>query len=86
MKIFEYIKKNYLLPNDGTVVLLHGLENVNIHVIITLSRWCKEQNWKFVHKNEIMGSEASIVILYDIFDHQTELFSRAKNYLIIVHK
>ena len=53
---------------------------------MTLLKWCKEQNWKFVHVDEIMGSEASVVILYDYDDEQTELYSRAKNCLIIVHK
>ena len=83
MKILETIKQNYLLPTDETVVLLHDLEDEQF---MTLSNWCKEQNWKFVSINEIMGSEASVVILYDVIDEETELYSRAKNCLIIVHK
>ena len=85
MKILETIKQNYLLPTDETVVLLHDLEDDN-EEFMTLSNWCKEQNWKFVSINEIMGSEASVVILYDYDEEQTELYSRAKNCLIIVHK
>ena len=84
-KILQNIKQNYLLPTDDTVVLLHDLKNRNIE-FKTLSNWCKEQNWKFVHINGIMGSEASVVILYDYKYLQTELYSRAKNCLIIVHK
>lgn len=85
MKILEAIKQNSILPTDETVVLLHDLEDDN-EEFMTLSNWCKEQNWKFVHANEIMGSEASVVILYDYDEEQTELYSRAKNCLIIVHK
>ena len=85
MKILEAIKQNYLSPTDETVVLIHDLEDDN-EKFMTLSNWCKEQNWKFVHANEIMGSEASVVILYDCDGLLTEWFSRAKNCLIIVHK
>ena len=85
VKILEHIQQNNLLPSDETVVLLHGLKDDN-EEFMTLSNWCKEQNWKFVHINEIMGSEASVVILYDYKYLQTELYSRAKNCLIIVHK
>ena len=52
---------------------------------MTLSKWCEENNWKFVHVDEIMGSEASVVILFDRTE-EPELYSRAKNCLIIVHK
>ena len=55
MKILETIKQNHLLPTDETVVLLHDLEDDN-EEFMTLSNWCQEQNWKFVHANEIMGS------------------------------
>ena len=87
MKILETIKKNHLLPIDETVVLLLDCRNYDSdeEQFFTLASWCKEQNWKLVHRNEIMGSEASVVILYNC-DEQTELYSRAKNCLIIVHK
>ena len=83
MKILETIKQNYLLlPTDETVVLLHD----DNEEFMTLSNWCEEQNWKLVDIYEIMGSEASVVILYDHHYEETELYSRAKNGLIIVHK
>ena len=84
VKILETIKQNHLLPNDETVVLLHRLrygQNKNM----ALSDWCTGQKWKFVHYTEIMGSEASVVVLYDL-NQQTEMYSRAKNCLIIVQK
>ena len=84
MKILQTIKQNHLWPTDETVVLLHNLEHWK-EEFMTLSNWCKEQNWKFLHCNEIMGSEASVVILFDCND-QTEFYSRAKDCLIIVHK
>ena len=85
MKILETIKQNYLLPNDETVVLLHNLYDGEDD-FITLTKWCNKQNWKFVQYKEIIGNEASVVILYDYGSTETELFSRAKNCLIIVHK
>ena len=85
MKILEHIQQNHVFPTDETVILLHTLRN-NDKECITLSNWCKEQNWKFVHTNEVMGSEASVVILYNYMFEQTELYSRAKNCLIVVHK
>ena len=83
MEIVEFIKQNYLLPNDETVALIH--ESKDDYRFMTLSKWCKKQNWKFVHIDDIMGSEASVVILYEC-DQETELYSRAKNCLIMVHK
>ena len=68
------------------MVLLHTFFSDDNEEFMTLSKCCKEQNWKFVHIGEIMGSEASVVILYDISTTETELYSRAKNCLIIVHK
>ena len=53
---------------------------------MTLSNWCQNQNWEVVHVDEIMGSEASVVILYEYAYEDPELYSRAKNCLIIVHK
>ena len=85
MTIFEAIKQNYLLPNDETVVLLHVLKNHSAE-FEHLSNWCEEQNWKFLNYYDVMGSEGSFVILYDVSDVQTELYSRAKNCLIIVDK
>ena len=85
VKILETIIQNYLLPKDKNVVLLHLLYIDVDEKFMTLSNWCKEQNWKFLHCNEIMGSEASVVILFDCND-QTEFYSRAKDCLIIVHK
>ena len=86
VKILETIKQNYLLlPTDETVVLLHDLEDDN-EEFMTLSNWCEEQNWKFLNYYDVMGSEGSFVILYDVSDVQTELYSRAKNCLIIVDK
>ena len=87
VKILETIKQNHLLQTDENVVLLHDHElDDDDDEFITLSNWCEEQNWKFVNGVEIMGSEASVVILYDFGSIETELYSRAKNCMIIVHK
>ena len=67
------------------MVLLHRFNNDSVE-FMALSNWCKVQNWRFVHNSQIMGSEASVVILYDCEDDDTEMFSRAKNCLIIVHE
>ena len=84
VKILQTIKQNYILPTDESVILLHNLDwNEEF---MTSSDWCKEQNWKFAHNREIMGSEASVVILYEYDSVETELYSRAKNCLIIVQK
>ena len=85
LKILESIKQNYLFQNYESVVLLHNKYDHNER-FMTLSKRCQEQNWKFVHDREIMGSEASVVIQYDFDGRQTELYSRAKNCLIIVHR
>ena len=49
-----------------------------------LGKYCKTKNWKFCPVNEIMGSEAKIVIIYDAKEIHFEALSRAINQLIIV--
>lgn len=85
LQILETIKQKYLLPTDETVVLLHAFFKDSRKKFRHISNWCDEHHWKFVPYNDIMGSEASVVILYECND-DTELYSRAKNCLIIVHK
>ena len=67
------------------MVLLHRFNNDSVE-FMALSNWCKVQNWRFVHNSQIMGSEASVVILYGYGSDHTEMYSRANNCLIIVHQ
>ena len=49
-----------------------------------LGKHCKDNEWKFCPINEIMGSEAKVVIIYDVKEVHFEALSRAVNQLIIV--
>ena len=50
-----------------------------------ISELSSRLNWKVSHENQIVGSEASQVILFDPGDFSYEAFTRAKHRLIIVH-
>ena len=45
---------------------------------------CKEQNWRCIDVKHITGSEASVIILYNLFNFDYEAFTRAKTQLVIV--
>ena len=49
-----------------------------------IEKFCEDWNWKYVTRDKIRGSEASLVIIYDFVDFDFEVFTRAKNEIIII--
>ena len=47
--------------------------------------WCKERGWKYHCSNYIFGCEAQCVVLLECY-LRTELFTRARNMLIILRR
>ena len=74
--------KYLISPEGGTVTLLYDY-GIGLHDI---SKWCQEQNWNCVHYLDMRGSEADVIIMYDIECKEMEPYSRAKNALIILQK
>ena len=79
----EFANSDELLKDAKDVLVLFDIdyEATSIH---TLRRHCLNKNWRFYAENEVMGSEAQIVIIYDTKKIHFESLSRAVHQLIIV--
>ena len=85
VEILEIIKNKHLLANDETVTLLHGILGIDKRLQL-ISEWCQKQNWNCVYHDSMRGSEADVIIMYDVDCPEMEPYSRAKNALIILQK
>ena len=79
----QHVKDDDQLNNakDVLVICDYNHDLLSIH---TLGKYCKTKDWKFCQSNEVMGSEAKIVIIYDVKEVHFEALSRAVNQLIMV--
>ena len=66
-------------PKD--VMLIYCRNPPNLYDIENI---CKEQKWRCTDEKHITGSEASVIILYNLFQFDYEAFTRAKTQLVIV--
>ena len=81
VEILDTIKANHLSAEDGTVTLLYERYNTQ------LSDWCQKQGWNCVYYSDMRGSEADVIVMYDVqYCYEMEPYSRAKNFLIILQK
>ena len=72
----DYVRNNW--NYDADVMLVFEEHNEQIEKL------CSELEWKYCFIDTIAGSEASVVIVYDHKAFEYEVFTRAKNHLIIV--
>ena len=79
----EYANSDEQLKDAKDVLVLFDMD-YNATSIHTLRRHCLNKKWKFYSENEVMGSEAQIVIIYDTKKIHFESLSRAVCQLIIV--
>ena len=49
-----------------------------------IKKLCQVNKWRYSFSNEATGSEASTVILYNLQEFNYEIFTRARNELIII--
>ena len=84
VEILETIKMKYVLSSNGeSVTLLHSSRTKSLQQI---SDWCQKQGWNCVHYKNMRGSEADVIVMFDIDSIEMEPYSRAKNCLIILQK
>jgi len=57
---------------------------VNQDDVTKLRAFCHDMSWKCYEEGDIVGSEASTVIIYDLEELHFEAFTRAINNLIII--
>ena len=79
----QHVEDNDQLNSAKDVLVLYDLD-YDLLSIHPLGKLCKDKDWKFCPVNEVMGSEAQIVIIYDVKEVHFEALSRAVNQLIIV--
>ena len=81
----NYLKSETMLKEEADVILIYDpltIKRSDTSGII--ERYCRKQKWKSYSEDEIVGAEASTVIIYDLEQFHFESFTRAINHLIIV--
>ena len=74
-----------MLKEEADVILIYDpltIKRSDTSGII--ERYCRKQKWKSYSEDEIVGAEASTVIIFDPNQFHFEAFTRAINHLIIV--
>ena len=79
----EHATNDDCLKNAKDVLVLYDFD-YDLLSIHPLGKHCKSNDWRFCPVNEVMGSEAEIVIIYDLKKVHFEALSRAVHQLIIV--
>ena len=76
----DYVRNNWMIHHnaDDDVMLVFEEHDEQIEKL------CSELKWKYCFQDTISGSEASIVVVYDHEAFEYEVFTRAKNHLVIV--
>ena len=69
---------------DNDVLLIYDPDYCDSSTIQTLRGHCMGRHWKSRSSSEVMGSEASTVIVYDLPKVHFESLSRAVNQLVLV--
>ena len=85
VEILETIRMKHLSSRDENVTLLHSIEEFEQR-LQPISKWCQKQGWNCVYYIHMRGSEADVIVMYDISSIEMEPYSRAKNCLIILQK
>ena len=60
------------------VMVIHDYFNPHIFNL------CMKMKWKYCERKEVIGSESSVVIIYDHYHFRYESYTRAKHQLLIV--
>ena len=74
---FDYFKDKF--ETDDVMLIYYKPSNLN-----EFEEFCKDQKWRCTSDVNVIGSEASVTILYDLDDFYYEYFTRAKTQLVIV--
>ena len=88
VEILDAIKMKHVSPKPAIVTLLHNVDKRRDGIIKlqTIDKWCQKEGWNCVHYSNIRGSEADVIVMYDVQCYEMEPYSRAKNALIILQK
>ena len=69
--------------SESDVMLIYD-RNLDLKDLSKLKDFCKDKEWKCFAEDEVVGAEASTVIIYDLEAFDFEAFTRAINNLTMV--
>ena len=78
---FDYFKDKF--ESDDVMLIRDNYKNKPSN-LNDIEDFCKDQKWRYTSSGNVRGSEASVTILYDLYDFGYEQFTRAKTQLVIV--
>ena len=80
------IDGGHVNSTDEDITLLYNDYDLNTKRKELIKNWCKDKKWKCIDRIKIVGSESSVVVLFDVKNAYLEDYSRAKEKLIVVTK
>ena len=80
MSFFDYFKNKF---DSNEVMLIWDKRNEPSN-LNDIEEFCKDKTWRCTDRWNAVGSEASVIILYDLDDVFYEFLTRAKTQLVIV--
>ena len=83
-EILEAVKEDHIQPNYESVIVVY--DDLELSRKNAISAWCEINHWSIVHCSNMIGTEASATILFELKDDSLEFYSRAKHCLVIIHK
>ena len=82
--ILEEIEKELSYERKDVVFLYDWTLEYSKQQVV--KKACKKNNWRFIDFKSMTGSEAGVIVLYQIPNFSIEDFSRARSQLIIVQR
>ena len=82
MSFFDYFTDKFESSND--VMLIWDKYKGKSSDLNDIEEFCRQQNWRCTDWRNVRGSEASVIILYDLNYFNYENLTRAKTQLVIV--
>lgn len=79
----QYAESEKLFQDSKDVMLVYD-SDISIQSFKSIEQYCNDKGWRCFKENEIYGSEASTVIIYNLEQFHFEAFTRAINNLILV--
>ena len=79
----KLIKEKYIQDYKDITLFYNPVRLTDKDRVTRINKWCVKNEWKCLENYEIYGSEAQVIIMYELLLNM-ESMSRARNGLIFV--
>ena len=79
---FDYFKDKF--ESNDVMLIWDDSGNNEPSNLNEIEEFCHQKNWRCTGKENVRGSEASVTILYNLYDFEYEHLTRSKTQMVIV--